>query len=218
MNAQPASLWSHLLNIFVSPTEVFDEVFAAPPRLANWLVPTVLVCVAGLFLIGAADSQPQTRAPGPSRSAQGTQTLSERPPMITAVATCAAAGVGSVWCASVLWIISRMFLKARFSFAKAIELVGMAGMIPVLGAIVTALLILATGNPAARPALSLLAGGDSPQSPIFLALDALNFFHLWCIAVLAIGFSRLSGVSLGEAAFWVVGYWLLARLAAILLG
>jgi hypothetical protein len=45
----------------------------------------------------------------------------------------------------------------------------------------------------------------------------LNFFHLWTTTVLAIGLSRLSGVTFKESAFWVFGYWLVARVALILL-
>jgi hypothetical protein len=86
-----------------------------------------------------------------------------------------------------------------------------------LGAIVTALLIGASGNPAARPALSFFAPRLPSDDPVRLVLDILNFFHLWTTTVLAIGLSRLSGVTLKESAFWVFGYWVVARLALILL-
>ena len=86
-----------------------------------------------------------------------------------------------------------------------------------LGAIVTALLIGIVGDPATRPALSFFAPHLPSASPVRLVLDMFNFFHLWTITVLAIGLSRLSGVTFKESAFWVFGYWLVARLALILL-
>lgn len=50
-----------------------------------------------------------------------------------------------------------------------------------------------------------------------MALDTLNFFHVWTTAVLAIGLARLSGVSFKESALWVFGYWFLARIAILIL-
>src|SRR5436190_20257128 len=45
-----------LVNIFVNPGEVFEEVVASPHSAANWLVPLVLNCCASaiLFLFGIA--------------------------------------------------------------------------------------------------------------------------------------------------------------------
>jgi hypothetical protein len=116
-----------------------------------------------------------------------------------------------------LWFIGRAFLRTRFSYMKAVEVVALTGSIVALGAIVTALLIGASGNPAARPALSFFAPRLPSDDPVRLVLDILNLFHIWTTTVLAIGLSRLGGVSLKESAFWVFGYWLVARLALILL-
>ena len=41
------SIAQNLLNLLVAPGEVFDEIIFAPPKLMNWLVPTMLVCLAG---------------------------------------------------------------------------------------------------------------------------------------------------------------------------
>ena len=90
------------------------------------------------------------------------------------------------------------------------EVVALASIILALGAIVTALLIGASGNPDARPALSFFVPHLPSASPVRLLLDTFNFFHLWTTTVLAIGLSRLSGVSFKESAVWVFGYWLVA--------
>jgi hypothetical protein len=47
-------------------------------------------------------------------------------------------------------------------------------------------------------------------------LDSLNVFHLWATTLLALGLCKLSRASFRESAFWVFGYWLVARLAIIL--
>jgi hypothetical protein len=228
-SAAPASssLASKLLDMLVSPGDVFDEVVAAPPRLANWLLPTLLVALTSLFLLRAAHVETAS-VPGPSQALDSqpsvvNSTAAQAEPgsadwqRVSALATCAGAFVGTFWAAFLLWFIGRAFLRTRFSYMKAVEVVALTGSIVALGAIVTALLISASGNPAARPALSFFAMRLPSDNPVRLVLDLLNFFHLWTATVLAIGLSRLSGVTFKESAFWVFGYWVVARLALILL-
>jgi hypothetical protein len=95
------------------------------------------------------------------------------------------------------------------------EVVGLTGMILALGAIITALLIAATGDAAARPALSIFAGHSNPGNKVYSALEVMNFFHCWAATVLAVGLSKLARVSFNEAAFWVFGYWVTLRVALI---
>jgi len=113
--------------------------------------------------------------------------------------------------------MGRIFLKVRFPYLKALEIVGLTGIISVLGSITTILLIAASGDDAARPAFSLFVPNMSPTRPFYQILDTLNFFHLWSTTVLAIGLSRLCIVTFKETAFWVFGYWMVARIVLIVL-
>jgi Yip1 domain len=221
------SLVAKLIDMFASPSEVFDEVVAARPRFANWLVPTVLVALASLFLLRASSNEAASVTTTP-QAVEAQPTASDSAAVqagpssvdaqrLSALATCGGAFAGTFWSAFLLWFIGRAFLRTRFSYLKTVEVVALAGIIVALGTIVTALLIGISGDPATRPALSFFARHLPATSPVRLILDLLNFFHLWTIIVLAIGLSRLSGVSFKESAFWVFGYWLVARLALILL-
>jgi hypothetical protein len=217
----PTSLGGKLLNIFVSPGEVFDEVIAAPPGMANWRVPTLLVCLAGILLLQLAMPVEQAAAirqlaGAAALSPEQEQMLSGIWPLVSSLGVSLAAFLGTFWSAFVLWLVGRVFLKVSFPYLKALEIVGLTGMILVLGTAVTGLLIAASGDAAARPSFSLLVGKLSPGRA-HQVLDTLNFFHLWATTVLAIGLSRLSGVTFKEAAFWVFGYWLFARIALIIL-
>jgi len=216
------ALANRLLMIFVSPTEVFDEVITSPPNLANWRVPTLLVClVATVVLITTNNPDPvgsfsESSQPGLLTPAQK-DLFGSFWPMVSTLTVFGAAVIGSVWSAFVLWFISRFFLKVRVPPGKILEVIGLTSVILLLGTIVTPLLGAAVGNSNGRPALSLLAFGLRPESHLWRVLDSLNLFHLWTTAVLAIGLSRLAGVAFKEAAFWVFGYWVVARLALILL-
>jgi len=223
----PSSLVAKLFDVLASPGEVFDEVIAAPPRLGNWLVPTLLAVLASLILLRAMSNEggPVAAMPQVGEAQAGTLDTAAIQPdpgsvgsqKLSALITCAGAFAGTFWSAFLLWFIGRALLRIRFSYLKTVEVAALAGMILALGAIVTALLIGAVGDPAARPALSVFVRHLPTSDPVRLLLDTFNFFHLWAITVLAIGLSRLSRVSLKESAFWVFGYWLVARLALILL-
>jgi len=217
------SLFARLLSIFPCPGDVFEEVAASAPRWANWLVPTLLVAVTSTFLAVASANRPPPPSPSPnalpSDQAAATQPASI-PPNWEQVATRVVwlgAFAGPLWSALLLWLIGRFLLRTRFSYFKAVEVASLAGMIVALGAIVNVLLIAASNNPAARPALSLFAKGLPAHSAVRLILDGLNVFHLWATALLALGLSKLAGVSLKESGFWVFGYWLVARLASVIL-
>jgi len=224
-NTDPVStpLREKLLNIFVSPGEVFEEVVASPPKPACWLVPTLLVCLTALIALLVAPVKEQRAAELRHLLETGAIVSSETgrlfsrllPAAVLTVATSSVAG--TFWSAFVLWCIGRMFLKTRFRYRKAMEVVGLTGMILALGTIVTALLIAATGDAAARPALSLLAGQSNTGNKVYSGLEAMNFFHLWAATVLGVGLSKLARVSFNEAAFWVFGYWVALRVALILL-
>jgi len=221
-NQNPTSLGGKLVNILVCPGEVFDELIGAPSQAANWRVPTLLVCLSGIALLlviasqgGASDIFGSVAKPEQITLAQA-QELAGLRPLISGLAICFSAFVGTFWSAFVLWFIGRVFLKTRFAYVKSLEVAGMASMILVLGTGITMLLIVASGNPGVHPALSFLAPGSGPRMHGFLY--QMNCFHLWSTTVLAIGLSRLSGVSFKESAFWVFGYWVFARIALVLLG
>jgi hypothetical protein len=221
--ASVTSLPTKLTNIFVSPSFVFEEIASSPPRVVNWLVPIILVCLTSLLLLNAANTKEiiaeKTRAltnaeiisPSEAENVVGSWRA------ISVAATCVGVVAGTVWSAAVLWLMGRWFLKSPFPFHKALEVVGLSGMILVLGAVTNIALIGAAGDAAVRPSLSFLAGRLPEDNTLRSLLDVLNLFYLWTLVSLTIGLSRLSGVTLREAGFWVVGYWLVVRVSLILL-
>jgi len=217
----PTAIREKLFNIFVSPTDVFDEVIASPPNLANWRIPTLLACLVTIISLGISPTLSSTTINRLTQTAAistaQAQALAGAWPLLSALLVCIATFVGTCWSAFVLWLMGRIFLKVRFPYLKALEIVGLTGIISVLGSITTILLIAASGDNAARPAFSLFVPNMSPTRPFYQILDTLNFFHLWSTTVLAIGLSRLCGSTFKEAAFWVFGYWMVARIVLTIL-
>jgi hypothetical protein len=217
------SLGAKLLNLFVSPALVFEEVIVAPPKLINWLVPTVLVCLSGLAVLDTTNSPERTAAAIQQLLDAGTVSQEQAAALtvhwrsVSRIALCLAAFLGTFWSAFVLWFIGRVFLKCRFGFMKALEVAGLAATILVLGTIVTGFLVSAVGETSARPALSLLLFKLAPDNLTRVALGVLDCFNLWTTGVLAIGLSKLTGASVTEAGFWVFGYWIAVRIALMVL-
>lgn len=212
-----------LFDIFVSPTEVFDEIIASPANLANWRVPTFLACLAGVISLQLGGFPAQSASAIAKLTESGTistaqaQALAGLWPLLSALSICLATFAGSCWSAFVLWFIGRTFLKVRFPYIKSLEIVGLTSIISVLGLITSILLTGAVGDPSARPALSLLAAKLDHSRPFYQVLEIFNFFHLWSVTVLAIGLSRLCNVAYKEAAFWIFGSWVAARIVLLIL-
>ena len=211
------TLFSKMVNIVPCPGEVFGELAGAPARVRHWLVPTLLVALASVLLSGAANPGDQTAALGALADPGRLEVVRTRLRVFSALTTILAVFAATGWSAFVLWLAGRLFLGARFSFLKALEVVGLTGSIVLLGNLTTALLGAATGDAAARFALSLLAPQLAADHAVKLLLSAFDVFSLWTTVVLAVGLAKLSGVAFKEAALWVFGYWLLLRVALIAL-
>ena len=233
MDEKPAagltSLGDRLINVFVSPGEVFEEAINTPSTPANWLVPILITCLAGAISFLFIFEQPSLRAQltsgetfqnAPSARSQlieGAHSQFEenaslaRAKLSGEVAIVGTSFIGSFWSALVLWLMGRFLLKARFSFMKALEIVGLTGMILVLSTITTSLLVFATEDAFAKPALSLLLREFDPTNKFHLLLSMLDVTSFWTAAVLSIGLAKLSKVTVVESAFWVFGYWIVLR-------
>jgi hypothetical protein len=190
----------------------------------NVILPTLLSCAAGLVCFLVVFHEPsfqQLREPH-EPSDGGAPRASEQASIARAnlgaeIAILAVAIVGCLWSAIALWLIGRFLLAARFPLLKAIEIASLAQATLILSTVITALLVLATDDPNARPALSLFLSDFDPTNKNHAILASFNFFQLWSAGVLAVGLAKLSKVPFLEAAFWIYSYCLLGRLALILI-
>lgn len=232
-----SSLVARLVNVFAAPGEVFEEVKTTPPAAANWLVPTILLAVVGLvstLLVGslasvkhqklamneaflqkmvAAGKMPQDAADKARAKAEeggGSQGILE------AAGAPFGAFISVFWSALILWLGS-LVLRSRFSYSRALEIAGLAGMITLLGVIVKTLLILATGNMFAAPSPGLLLKDFNPLGNTWHGiLSVFDLIGIWALGVKACGLARLAGVSFTRAAVWVFGVWL--ALTTVMIG
>src|SRR5712664_1186675 len=120
----PTSTCEKLLNLFVSPTDVFDEVIASPPNLANWRIPTLLACLLTIISLQLGNLPTQSSASihhlaqSGAISAAQAQALAGAWPLLSALLVSIATFAGSCWSALILWLISRILLKVHFPYLK----------------------------------------------------------------------------------------------------
>ncbi len=222
------SLTARLLNVFVAPTEVFDEIKPAPPVTANWLTPLILTIMVGIVGSMVLFSQPgiiqgmkdarekgmrETVATGKMTQQQADQASEKIEKIFTPTIFKVIGILGSLiinpvrlffW-ALVLWLVGNYALHGAFPYLKAVETVGLATMISLLGAIVNVLLKVIFVNLAITPGPALLVSHFDPANKVHVTLAALDVTDLWFLAVLSLGLARLSGARFWKAALWLFG-------------
>ena len=226
---QASSLFNRIANIFAAPGEVYDQVKASPFSTANWLVPSLILIAVSWIGVEIIFSQPSIRQQikdqqnlaiqkqvekGKITKAQAEQILARTERIANAavvigafIAPALAALVTPFWWGLLLWVAGAKVLKSSFSYMKAVEVAGLAGMIGVLDSIARTLLIVATGNLFVNLGPVMLVKEFDQANATHAILAVFNLITLWGLAVKSVGLSRLSGVPLGKASIFVFGMW-----------
>jgi len=239
--APTMSLAGKLMNVIAAPGEVFDDIKAAPPRVANWLVPVLFFAVVSVIAVCILFAQPAIRQTihdqqikvldqkvqsGKMTQAQEDQALQMMDKFMGPTMLAVFGSFGAVlnsfisvfWWALVLWLCGRWFLKAQFDYLKAVEVAALATVILVLGMILSTLLAVILGRLYVGPSLALLVGDFDPTRRSHLLLGATNVVYFWHTGVLALGLAKLSGAPVTKAVIILFSYWILAELLLIAVG
>lgn len=234
------SLMARLMNVFAGPGEVFEDIRASPPAVPNWLVPALLFAVMGIISSMVMFSQPaivqkiheeqakkmdeMVKSGKMSRAdADKAEAMAEKftgPTMLKifgSVASVIASFVRLLWWALILWLLGKV-LKRSFGYGKALEVIGLASMITVLGSLVTILLIVNLGRMIATPSLALTIPDFDVTRKSHLMLGTVNLFYFWQIGVLSVGLAKLAQVSFIRALPLVLTCWILQELFFIFTG
>jgi hypothetical protein len=229
------SLAARLLNVFAIPGEVFAGVKASRVSVGNWVLPALLSAVVGVLATIIIVSQPEIQRQmreaigrqakaleqqvkaGKVKQADADRSLAvtraiTQPATLKVLGSMAAAAVGVArvfWWAFILWLLGRLFLKARLGYLKTLEVAGLALMISVLGAVVTLLLTVNLSEVFAKPSLALVVSDFDARRKSSLLLGTANVFSLWLVGVLSVGLARLAGVPFLRAAWFVFAAWVI---------
>ncbi len=242
IEAEPSmSFGAKVLNIFAAPLEAFQAIKIGPVLTVNWLVPLLIACVAAVFQVVMIFSQPAIIQKIEDKQAEQIQVMVKQGKltqeqaqqaekqmqsylgptflkisgslgaMVTVFAYTFLTGLG-------VWLIGTKAMAGNFEFMKAVELVAWAQFIGILSGIVTTLLIVAKGNAMVNLGPVLLLDAIDEKSKIHQALISLNVMNLWYLVVLGLGLGCLANVKVWRGIAWVLGIWLVLRVAVIGLG
>ncbi len=170
--APASSLGARLMNIFVTPGDVFAEVRDSPVRHANWYVPALLFLLASWFAAALMLSQDSIRHQLAEAQDQAIQkqfqkqidagTITQAQVDQKKIEISKFAGIGTTvgffvsplfvagaapfWGGFVIWTGAVWLFKRPVHFLKAVEVVGLAMVIEAVGALVKGLLCAGMGS------------------------------------------------------------------------
>jgi hypothetical protein len=237
---QAPSLGTTFMDVFTSPSEVFQNLKGTASKPMLWVVPliaTLLVTIIVTVMLFTNETlkvemkDVQSKAiqmqveKGKLTQEQADQAESRMDSMGGMMIVFGIIGAAIFICAYYfggalfLWLSNKTILKSNEGYGKHLELYGIASWIGVLGGIIAALMMVGLGTMTATPsaALAVLGSYDSTSS-FHKLLSAINIFSIWETAVIGIGLSKLSGKSTGAGMGVAFALWIVWVALSIFLG
>jgi hypothetical protein len=230
-----STIGSRLVDIFVSPGEVFDGLRNAPKSTGNWLVPLILAIVVSIVTIFVVFSQPTIQQQmidvQHNQMAKQVQTGKMTQEQMTQAESMIPKPGSLIWniigifgaiivtiiiillIALVLWLIGKFVLKAPLKYGAMLEITGLSYMVMVLGSIISILTILALDSLYATPSLAIMIKEYNVENGIHKLLSQMNIFSIWFVALLGIGLAKICNVATMKGMIWTFGIFVVFILA-----
>jgi len=234
------SLGNTISDVFVAPSEVFQNLRNTAPSPILWVAPliaTLLIVVVSVIMLFTNESLKTEMKDTQSKAIQkrvdeGMLTQEQADKAETNIESMGgmmiAFGIigGAIFVAAFyfggalfLWLVNKIILKSAVGYGKHLELYGIASWIGVLGGIITVLMMVGLGSMAATPSGALaLLGSYDPTNKLHMLLASLNIFSIWQTAVIGIGLSKFSDKQIGAGMGVVFVLWIVWVALSILLG
>ncbi len=222
--------FGRIVGVIFSPKETFESIVRKP----TWLVPTILLCVVELCLVGIYGHRAGWRGLVQKQLSNNSQ-FQELPAADQEsrieVATRIASKVvyaemiifpflAVLFFAGILWVIFNLLVGGKFNFVTSMGIVSHA-LVPTIIASLLGIVILFVKDPSTVDLQHLVAS----NAGAFLSNDAskaltaflrfVDIFLFWEMILLAIGFHAAAPkkVSFAAAFAWIFALWLVAALA-----
>ena len=228
------SLETTFMDVFTSPSEVFQKLKNTAPSPRLWVVPfiaTLLIVIVSVVTIFTNETLKTEMRDVQSKSIQKqidskklTQEQADQAEsrmesmggLMIVFGVIGGALVTAVFFfggALFLWLANKTIFHSNVGYGKHLEMYGISSWIGVLGGIITILMMIGLGSMYANPSGSLLVMSDfDPTNHLHKLLSALNIFTIWQTAIIGFGITKFSekpsssGLSLAFAlwAIWVI--------------
>jgi hypothetical protein len=229
------------MNVFLAPSELYTEVAATPVQTSSWLIPYVVLLLLAFVSTYAVWTNPTLRQQIYSMQEKGMAKAVEQGKMTqeqmdraseqienSGVVLFMAFGAGfqllaisaMLFLGSLLfWVGAKVVMKFTGAYNKILEVVGLASLIGILGAVVTVMLMYLMGSITATPGGGILLGESfDPLNKAHKLIAALNIFTLWEIGLVGFGLAKVSGKSAGPGLAVAFGLWALWTICIAMIG
>jgi hypothetical protein len=220
---------------------VFESIKGQPTTTPGWLFPILISCLVAIIHVNVIFSQPAIIQTIKERQEEQIQQMIQKGTLTKEQAAKAEEQMASYMGPTFLkitgsfdavinvflytfltgigvWLVGTKAIGGQFEFMKAVEIAALAGMIGILGAIVTMLLIVAKGNAMVNLGPMLLLEHFDAKNKTHQMLASINLMNFWYLAVLGLGLSRVANDRVIRGIAWVFGIWAVLRVAIVFSG
>ncbi len=222
---ESTSVLSRYFNVLASPGEAFNGVGTLESKTSLWLVPMIILILITMGIAALTMSNPAIQQEMKEKVSQKMQKNVQDGKMTQEQAD-KYADVGGGWgkimaivgpifgvpffwlfMTLLYWVILAFIIGGEISWINAFTVVALGSAVYLIQAVITGLLVYATGSFTTQINLGFLVSGDTNATlhALFSRIDPFSFWQMW---VLCIGFSKVSDLTLKKAAYGVVGLWL----------
>jgi hypothetical protein len=197
--AQPSSLLSRVAKVFVAPGELFDEFRETAPWGSALLFIMALSIVAGLAVFLLVPTETYAELIRNDMLAKGGQVppddimakIVPQAKLIGLIAGIFGPLLSALIIASILYLVCRLAMGGKSAFNQYLAVTTHVQIVLMVGGLLTLPLVFMQRDPSISLGLNLVFKDLTPKSPLFGVFHSLDVFHLWALALVAIGVSRI---------------------------
>lgn len=232
-----STVGSRMIDIFVSPGEVFDGMKNAQKCTANWLVPLILAIIVAIITIFVVFSQPTIQQQmidvqhnQMQKQVQAGKMTQEQVAQAETMIPKPGSLIWNVFgvfgaiiinliilllIGLVLWLIGKYVLKAPLRYGTSLEITGLSSTVMILGSIISILTILVLDSLYATPSLAILVKEYNVDNSMHKLLSQMNIFTIWFVALLGLGLAKICNVPTMKGMIWTFGIFIVFTLVAV---
>ena len=221
-----------LVNIFVSPSEVFEDVTTTESKSSNYWIPLLFTIIAGIifnfvvFSDTAIQSQMddithsqimQAVENGKMTPEQAEIAIEKNPAKPGSRMFFIIGSIGIMFImfltlfgvSFVVWLCGKIFFKSAATYGKYCETVGVSMYILMTGTLLTMVTILLQGSLYSTPSLGIFVNDYDTKNKYHLIYSAFDLSSFWFMSVLSIGLSKLYATTYSKALTTILILWAL---------
>lgn len=231
---EPMSFTDKLIGVITEPGNVFAGVKKFPAKVADWLIPTLILIVfviaSQLIQMGnpviknelrqkqiAALQKYVDEGKMPAEQMDKAIEGMEKMQSFQLIGIFVGVPIGiffvMAFMALIYWLIGKYGLKGDPKYGHVFVLMGLTSVIGILQTVVTLILSILLGKFNAAPNMTLLVSSVT-QGPMFSILKSIDPISIWSMIVVGIGLAKLSSADTTKSIIWVVSLWVVYVLLA----